>query len=102
MRRRWQEEIATRGELAQRLYAPVGRVVDSVFFGGGTPTYLPPDTAVYPGASRAAQSSRWRRQVEVTVEANPDTLTEGYIAALQAAGVNRLSIGLQATPAAAA
>ncbi|MCC7478574.1 coproporphyrinogen III oxidase family protein [bacterium] len=113
------EEIARRGEWWRRHYLPQGRLVDSVFFGGGTPTYLPAEDtarlvrAVYGAfsvgggldrpisvqnvSSTAAGGSRPAPTLEFTTEANPDTLTPDYIAALAEAGVNRISIGIQAT-----
>ena len=90
-------EIAARAALAQRLYAPAGRRVDSVFFGGGTPTCLAPDALCGVIRGVLAQFPLADGGVEVTVEANPDTLTPQYLEALHAAGVNRLSIGVQAT-----
>lgn len=82
--------------LARRVLADAGplRPAPTVFFGGGTPTLLPPgDLArmltgvrdafgILPGA-------------EVTVEANPDTVTDAVAAELAGAGVTRLSIGMQ-------
>lgn len=90
-------EIRQRGEQAHKLYAPQQRYVDSVFFGGGTPTYLQPEQLC--SIVRAVLDSfpLDARGVEVTVEANPDTLNENYLAALHTAGVNRLSLGIQAT-----
>ena len=83
-------------DLARGVLADAGaiRPASTVFFGGGTPTLLPPgDLArmldgvrttfgIAPGA-------------EVTVEANPDTVTDAVAAELAAAGVTRLSIGMQ-------
>jgi putative oxygen-independent coproporphyrinogen III oxidase len=66
----------------------------SIFFGGGTPTTLP-------ASEIAALLARFRSvfairpDAEVTSEANPDTVDEPYLGALRAAGVHRLSIGLQ-------
>jgi oxygen-independent coproporphyrinogen-3 oxidase len=66
----------------------------SVFFGGGTPTTLLPD--VLGGLLSAFRDAfRLTEDVEVTVEANPDTVDEPYLAALRAFGVNRLSMGAQ-------
>lgn len=90
-------EIEARGKWARDEYGSAGRFVDSVFFGGGTPTYLAPEVlsdlvrAVHEHFPIAASG------VEFTVEANPDTLNPDYIAALAEAGVNRLSLGIQST-----
>lgn len=92
-----QREIAARGAWARKRYSAQGRTVDSVFFGGGTPTFLPPEALA--GLVRSVREHFPMAQVgaEITVEANPDTLALGYIEALAHAGVNRLSIGIQAT-----
>ena len=69
-------------------------VVTSVFVGGGTPTLLPADhlaaviTAVTEATALAAD-------VEITVEANPETVTPATFAALVDAGVTRISMGAQ-------
>jgi oxygen-independent coproporphyrinogen-3 oxidase len=88
-------EVALRGAWAREVYAQRGRVVDSVFFGGGTPTFLPrEELAALVEAVRSAFAVA--PGAEVTIEANPETLDAPYIAALAQAGVNRLSIGVQA------
>ena len=72
-----------------------GRVVGSVFFGGGTPSLMPPETV-------AALLERVRRhwaiapEVEITLEANPNSAEADRFRAFAAAGVNRLSLGVQA------
>ena len=68
--------------------------VASVFVGGGTPTYLPPEAlarvlaGIRDGLSPAADA-------EVTVEANPETVTPEIAEALAAGGVTRVSLGAQ-------
>ena len=70
------------------------RPAQTVFFGGGTPTLLPPgDLARMLGAVRSAFDLA--PGAEVTVEANPDTMSPAVAAELAAAGVTRLSIGMQ-------
>ena len=68
--------------------------VNTVFIGGGTPTVLP--LSLLTQVLNAVQA---RFQVpagaEITVEANPGTVDETYLAGLRAAGVNRLSLGVQ-------
>ena len=77
---------------AERL--PVPEVVESVFLGGGTPSLLA-------GAQMAAVLDALRARypvaadAEITVECNPGTVDEARLAAYRAAGVNRLSVGLQ-------
>jgi oxygen-independent coproporphyrinogen-3 oxidase len=90
-------EIERRGAWAHRVYSARGRVVDTVFIGGGTPTYLEPQSLVEVIAALRARFPFAADGVEFTVEANPDTLSPEYIAALARAGVNRLSVGIQAT-----
>ncbi len=72
----------------------VGRAVKSIFFGGGTPSEVPAVhianviEAVGPLASISPSA-------EISLEANPGTLTTSYLRELRATGVNRLSIGAQ-------
>jgi oxygen-independent coproporphyrinogen-3 oxidase len=72
-----------------------GRVLDTIFFGGGTPSLMAPDTvaAVIDAARRA-----WRaaNDVEITLEANPTSVEAGRFRGFRDAGVNRVSMGLQA------
>ncbi|MER7446303.1 radical SAM family heme chaperone HemW [Microbacterium foliorum] len=95
-----QEDYATTliGEidLARRVLADAGalRAMDTVFFGGGTPTLLPPgDLARMLDA--ATDAFGLVDGAEVTVEANPDTVTPQVARTLADAGVTRLSIGMQ-------
>ena len=71
-----------------------GGRVSSVFVGGGTPTVLSEAhlTAIFDALHA---SFRLEEGAEITVEANPGTLTAGKARALKEAGVNRLSLGLQ-------
>jgi putative oxygen-independent coproporphyrinogen III oxidase len=70
------------------------RPAATVFFGGGTPTLLPAgDLARMLGGVREAFGTT--PDVEITVEANPDTVTAAMAEELAAAGVTRLSIGMQ-------
>jgi putative oxygen-independent coproporphyrinogen III oxidase len=83
-------------ELARGVLGRAGslRAASTVFFGGGTPTLLPPgDLARMLGGVRAAFGVE--PGAEITVEANPDTVTDAVAAELAAAGVTRLSIGMQ-------
>jgi oxygen-independent coproporphyrinogen-3 oxidase len=72
-----------------------GRRVGSIFFGGGTPSLMPPATVA---AMIAAAQVHWgfTADVEVTLEANPSSVEAARFADLGAAGVNRVSLGLQA------
>ena len=76
------------------------REVGSVFFGGGTPSLMPPETVA---ALLERVGRRWplAAEVEVTLEANPNSAEAERFAAFAAAGVNRLSLGVQALDPAA-
>jgi putative oxygen-independent coproporphyrinogen III oxidase len=83
-------------DLARGVLGAAGamRPASTVFFGGGTPTLLPPgDLARMLDGVRATFGLA--PGAEVTVEANPDTVTDAVAAELAAAGVTRLSIGMQ-------
>ncbi|MEO5972628.1 MAG: radical SAM family heme chaperone HemW [Sphingomicrobium sp.] len=71
-----------------------GRRLGSIFFGGGTPSLMEPATVA---ALIAAARDHWPAtdDLEVTLEANPNSVEAGRFADLAAAGVNRLSLGLQ-------
>ena len=68
--------------------------VKSVFFGGGTPSYLPPGYIEKILAS-IQKSFKVDSAAEITIEANPGDLDEAACAGILAQGVNRLSIGVQ-------
>ena len=71
------------------------REVTSIFLGGGTPSLMRPKTV---GAILDAIGSNWRvaPEVEVTLEANPTSVEATRFAGYRAAGVNRVSLGVQA------
>jgi oxygen-independent coproporphyrinogen-3 oxidase len=72
-----------------------GRLVNSVFFGGGTPSLMPPAGVA---AVLDAVAVNWpvAGDVEVTLEANPTSAEAGNFSGYRAAGVNRVSVGVQA------
>jgi len=82
------EEIAFRADD----YAPSR--LRTIYFGGGTPS-LWPATAVQRVIDRASSCFSCADALEITLEANPGTLDRASLRALRAAGVNRLSLGLQ-------
>jgi oxygen-independent coproporphyrinogen-3 oxidase len=86
---------AFRREIAHRAALAPGRRVSSVFFGGGTPSLMAPETVA---AILDAISGAWEtaRDVEVSLEANPTSVEAERFRGYRAAGVNRLSIGVQA------
>src|SRR4051794_30282211 len=67
---------------------------DTIFFGGGTPSLLEPDEIARIIAA-CASAFDLAADREVTLEANPETVTEARLAAFRAAGVNRVSFGVQ-------
>jgi oxygen-independent coproporphyrinogen-3 oxidase len=79
----------------ERTVPPIGSpVADTIYFGGGTPSLLEPDEI-----GRLIDRCRERFHVgphaEVTMEANPETVTTARLAAYRRAGVDRLSFGVQ-------
>jgi oxygen-independent coproporphyrinogen III oxidase len=74
--------------------AGLGTGADTIFFGGGTPSLLEPeDVARIIAACDASFALSADR--EATLEANPETVTETRLAAFRAAGINRVSFGVQ-------
>ena len=72
-----------------------GRKVTSIFFGGGTPSLMAPET-VAAVIDHVGQVWHLDRGAEITLEANPTSVEAERFAAYRAAGVNRLSLGVQA------
>ncbi len=72
-----------------------GRQVDSIFFGGGTPSLMPPETVA---AVIETVGRLWTLapDVEITLEANPTSVEAGRFRAYAGGGVNRVSMGVQA------
>ena len=85
----FQREIAHRAGLAP------GRKVTSIFFGGGTPSLMEPRTV---GAILDAIAGAWTIMpgAEITLEANPTSVEAERFRGFRAAGVNRVSLGVQA------
>jgi oxygen-independent coproporphyrinogen-3 oxidase len=91
---------ALRAELAWEAARLGPRPLASVFFGGGTPSLMEADTV----ADLLADATRLfppAPDIEITLEANPTSVEAGKLAAFRAAGVNRLSLGVQSLDAAA-
>nr|WP_162488080.1 radical SAM family heme chaperone HemW [Azospirillum lipoferum] len=72
-----------------------GRTVTSIFFGGGTPSLMEPATV---GAIIDRVAQRWpvAERLEVTLEANPTSVEADKFRAFRTAGINRVSLGIQA------
>lgn len=82
-------------ELAHMAALAPGRRVDSIFLGGGTPSLMDPATV---GAVLDAVARHWRiaPDAEITMEANPTSVEAERFRGYRAAGVNRVSLGVQA------
>ncbi|MGO1080182.1 radical SAM family heme chaperone HemW [Inquilinus sp. CA228] len=72
-----------------------GRTLTSIFFGGGTPSLMQPAT-VAAVIDRAAERWGLAPDIEITLEANPTSVESHLFAGFRAAGVNRVSLGVQA------
>ncbi|MCL2839263.1 MAG: radical SAM family heme chaperone HemW [Defluviitaleaceae bacterium] len=81
--------------LVQELKTAKLQQVDTVYIGGGTPTVLPHHLMCE--ILQTVEGLPLMKNTEITVEANPGTLTPEYLKALKTSGVTRLSIGLQTT-----
>jgi putative oxygen-independent coproporphyrinogen III oxidase len=81
-------------DLAHEARLLPGRRLGSIFFGGGTPSLMEPATV---GAIINAAVAHWNadERIEITLEANPNSVEAARFADLAAAGVNRVSLGLQ-------
>ena len=89
----WQAALLA--DMRHEARATRGGPLDSVFFGGGTPSLMPPALV---GALLGEAERLWgfAPGIEITLEANPSSVEAARFAALAGAGVNRVSLGLQA------
>jgi putative oxygen-independent coproporphyrinogen III oxidase len=89
-----QWRAALLADLAHEAALLPDRTLSSIFFGGGTPSLMDPATVA---AVIAAARGYWpcAEDVEITLEANPNSAEAARFAELAAAGVNRISLGLQ-------
>ena len=94
----WREALLA--DLAHEAALLPNRRLTSIFFGGGTPSLMDPATAE---AIIEAACRHWRpdEDIEITLEANPSSVEAARFADLAAAGVNRVSLGLQSLDGAA-
>jgi putative oxygen-independent coproporphyrinogen III oxidase len=101
---------ALRGEIPESAYVdallrdldfelPQTRTVDSIFMGGGTPSLFS-GRALARFLEGAAKRLQFAADIEITLEANPGTIDEAHFRDYRAAGINRLSIGVQSMDAA--
>ena len=88
----WRDALLA--DLAHEAAALPGRTLGSIFFGGGTPSLMPPSTVA---AILDAAQTHWTPapDIEITLEANPSSVEAARFADLAAAGINRVSLGLQ-------
>lgn len=97
-RESYAELVRSEIRLARRVLGTVDLPASTVFFGGGTPTVLPPADL---GKILAAVRSEFglAPAAEVTAEANPETVDERSLSALREQGINRMSFGMQSAAA---
>ena len=86
---------AFRAEIRHRAAMTPGRTAQTIFFGGGTPSLMRPQT-VQAVIDAIAEAWTLAPDAEITLEANPTSVEAGRFRGYRAAGVNRLSIGVQA------
>ena len=86
---------AFRAEIAHSAARTPGRIVTSIFLGGGTPSLMEPATVA---GLLDAVAGHWAMapDAEITLEANPSSVEAGRFRGYRAAGVNRVSLGVQA------
>lgn len=89
----WQRSLLT--DLRREAEMAGGEALESIFFGGGTPSLMPPALVA---ALLAEAENLWgfAPGIEITLEANPSSVEAANFAALASAGVNRVSLGVQA------
>jgi oxygen-independent coproporphyrinogen-3 oxidase len=88
------EDISAAGPWAARMGVELPRTVDTVYLGGGTPSLLAPELLSRLFAVLRAEFD-FTHDAEITVECAPGQLADSTLAALVAAGVNRVSLGVQ-------
>ena len=87
-------DVAATGEWAARMEVELPRRVDTVYLGGGTPSLLAPDLLARLFAGLRAEFD-FEPDAEITVECAPGQIADETLEALAAAGVNRVSLGVQ-------
>jgi oxygen-independent coproporphyrinogen-3 oxidase len=89
----WEQSLLA--DMRYEIEATVAEPLDSIFFGGGTPSLMPP-ALVERLLAEAQKLWGFADGIEITLEANPSSVEAGNFAALASAGINRVSLGLQA------
>lgn len=90
-----QWQAALLADMAHEAALTGGRELTSIFFGGGTPSLMPP-ALVATLIEAASKHWRFAPDIEITLEANPSSVEAANFAALAGVGINRVSLGLQA------
>ncbi len=92
---RWRAALLREIDHAAEIEAQEAGPATSIFFGGGTPSLMEPATA---GAVIERVAERWglAADAEITLEANPTSVEAAKLGDFRAAGINRLSLGVQA------
>ena len=90
-----QWKAALLADMAHEAALLPGRTLGSIFFGGGTPSLMPP-ALVQSLIDQAGRHWRFADDIEITLEANPSSVESARFGDLALAGVNRVSLGLQA------
>ena len=90
---RWREALLA--DMRHEAALTGGESLESIFFGGGTPSLMPP-ALVGALIGEAAKLWGFAPDIEITLEANPSSVEAGKFADLAVTGVNRVSLGLQA------
>ena len=90
--RRWRDALTA--EIRHFAGLTPGRRLETVFFGGGTPSLMPPET-VAAAIDTAAACWQTADEIEITLEANPASVEAARLAEYRSAGVGRLSLGVQ-------
>jgi oxygen-independent coproporphyrinogen-3 oxidase len=81
-------------ELQQHFFDAPNRIIDTIYFGGGTPSLLP-SHATGQILDTIQKYFSLSAQIEITLEANPDDITKEKLTSLKSMGINRLSMGVQ-------
>jgi oxygen-independent coproporphyrinogen-3 oxidase len=89
----WQQSLLS--DMRREAELAGGEPLTSIFFGGGTPSLMPP-ALVARLLAEAEKLWGFAPGIEITLEANPSSVESANFAALASAGINRVSLGLQA------
>lgn len=81
-------------DMAYEAALTADRKISSIFFGGGTPSLMPPATVAALIAA-AERHGGFTDDIEITLEANPNSVEVAHFAMLASAGINRISLGIQ-------